>query len=84
MSASFLKHSVVVDGRRTSVSLEGEFWEEIKRVARHAGVTVNDFVATVSTQTNGRNLSSALRLAVLADLKALAVEQTEPSKETPL
>jgi predicted DNA-binding ribbon-helix-helix protein len=63
-----LKRSVRIAGHVTSVSLEPEFWEELKRIAAERGVSINALVAGVDEARAG-NLSSALRLLVLADLK---------------
>jgi predicted DNA-binding ribbon-helix-helix protein len=60
------KRSVVIDGRKTSVSLENEFWEEVKNVARAREQGIADFVAGVVEVYEGHNVSSALRLSVLA------------------
>lgn len=71
-----IKHSISVNGRRTSVCLEAPFWDEVKRIAKDAGQTLRDFAASVEAQKNGGTLSSALRLAVLADLKAQIGERS--------
>lgn len=63
-----LKRSVCVLGHKTSVSLEAEFWEELQRIAGERGASVNEVIATVDL-VRGGNLSSALRLLVLRDLK---------------
>ncbi|WP_398474401.1 ribbon-helix-helix domain-containing protein [Tardiphaga sp.] len=63
--SSIKKRSVVIDGRKTSVSLENDFWEEVKNVAQSRGQTVVDFVADVRKGYEGHNVSSALRLSVL-------------------
>ena len=62
------KHSVVVSGHRTSVSVEPEFWDELMSAAERRGVSVNDLVTGID---NGRdtNLSSSIRLFVLEEIK---------------
>jgi predicted DNA-binding ribbon-helix-helix protein len=64
------KRSVTLGGHATSVSLEDEFWAELKRMAAEAGVPVAAIVARIDATRGTANLSSALRKAVLADLKA--------------
>lgn len=66
---SVKKYSVMISGHRTSISLEPEFWAEIKRLAREKNVSVPMLVAEVDNDRKG-NLSSALRLYVLASLKS--------------
>ncbi len=68
-SPRIVKRSVVVAGHRTSVSLEGPFWDELKRIAETKRVSLNQLVAEVDGRREG-NLSSALRLLVLETLKA--------------
>ena len=63
----------MISGHRTSISLEPEFWEEIKRLAREENISVAALVADIDNSRNG-NLSSALRLFVLKKLKQYKVE----------
>jgi len=66
-----LKRSVTIAGHRTSVSLEDEFWAELNAIAERRGLSLNALVAEID---KGRrtNLSSAIRLYVLADIKGRA------------
>jgi len=64
------KRSVVLKGHATSVSLEEEYWTELKRLAAEAGVPLGTLIGRIDDARGGANLSSALRLAVLADLKS--------------
>lgn len=66
------KRSIKLNGHATSVSLEDEYWAELKRIAGERGGSVTELVERVDAERKGDNLSSALRLAVLADLKARA------------
>jgi predicted DNA-binding ribbon-helix-helix protein len=61
-----LKRSVVVDGRKTSVSLENEFWTALREIAASRGTNVSALIGTIKHQGDSQNLSSALRLVVLA------------------
>lgn len=65
---SIKKYSVMISGHRTSISLEPEFWEEIKRLAKEENISVAALVAEIDDARNG-GLSSALRLYVLNALK---------------
>ena len=61
-------------GHRTSVSLEQAFWDELSRIARSRSVSTNSLVAEIDRQraAGGQpagNLSSAVRLFVLAELQ---------------
>ncbi len=63
------KRSVIVSGHRTSVSLEPMFWDELMRLARLRGVSLNALVAEIDAARTD-NLSSALRQYVLQAVKA--------------
>ena len=67
-----IKHSVTINGHATSISLETAFWQELKRMADEAGLSVAALIARIDADRRTGNLSSALRLAVLNDLKARA------------
>ena len=66
------KRSVTINGHATSISLEDPFWQELKRMADDAGLSVAALIAAIDAGPKTGNLSSALRLAVLNDLKARA------------
>ena len=65
------KHSITIEGHRTSISLETEFWQLLKMIAAERQRTVAQLVRFVDRRRNG-GLSSALRLFVLAQLSAKA------------
>ena len=66
--ATIRKHSVVIAGHRTSVSLEDVFWNELKDIAQSQGRSLNDLIADIDLRRLG-NLSSALRVYVLERLR---------------
>ncbi len=63
-----VKRSVRIAKHNTSISLEAEFWVELKRIARAEKLSLNQLVAKIDKTRSG-NLSSALRLYVLKELK---------------
>lgn len=65
---SVKKYSVMIAGHRTSISLEPEFWKEIKALANRDGMTLSALIAHIDERREG-NLSSALRLYVLQEIK---------------
>ena len=62
------KHSVIIGGHRTSVSLEDAFWEELAKVARTRGVSLNRLIAEIDERRSG-NLSSAIRVFLLGNTR---------------
>lgn len=63
------KRSIVVDGHKTSVSLEEEFWLGVKQLARSRHITIGQLAQEAGAMESS-NLSSALRLMLLKDLVA--------------
>jgi len=59
------KHSIVIAGHRTSISLEDAFWRALKDIAHHDGVSLAVLVGRIDAEKSGANLSSALRVFVL-------------------
>ena len=67
MKSPVAKRSVVINGHKTSVSLEDAFWSAAKEIAAERGLTLSELIAMVDHDRGERgNLSSALRLFVLA------------------
>ncbi len=66
-----VKRSVTVAGHRTSLSLEPEFWESLKRIAQHERRTVSGLIGEIDAARGRRNLSSAVRVFVLEHALAL-------------
>jgi predicted DNA-binding ribbon-helix-helix protein len=65
--AAIRKRSVRVSGHATSVSVEQEFWDVLKRISARRGQSVNDLISELDLQ-RGRNLSSAIRVFVLQEV----------------
>lgn len=78
-AARIRKRSVTIGRHRTSISLEAAFWDELVTGAARRGLSLNALVGEIDRdRLQGRdlrdaiNLSSALRLYVLDDLKRRA------------
>jgi predicted DNA-binding ribbon-helix-helix protein len=67
-----VKHSLVIAGHRTSISLEEPFWVELKSFAAERGLSLAALVAEIDGVRGGANLSSAIRVALLERLRAKA------------
>jgi predicted DNA-binding ribbon-helix-helix protein len=64
------KHSIVLAGHATSISLEAEFWQALQDIAQRDAVAVAALVATIDrerlkTTTNPPSLASAVRVYIL-------------------
>jgi len=63
--SAVVKRSIVIAGHKTSVSLEDAFWNGLKAIANVRKINLSDLVASIDTQRQQANLSSAIRLFVL-------------------
>lgn len=60
------KRSLTIAGHRTSIAIEREFWAGLEAMARGGGKSIAALIAEIDQQREAPNLSSAVRLAVLA------------------
>ena len=65
MKSLIAKRSVIIDGQKTSVSLEDAFWTDLKKIAHAQQMTLSALVAEIDGTREHGNLSSAIRLFVL-------------------
>jgi predicted DNA-binding ribbon-helix-helix protein/DNA-binding XRE family transcriptional regulator len=74
-----LKRSIVVSGRRTSISLEEAFAEALREIAAERGDTMSALVSTIDAGRTRSNLSSAIRVFVLHHFRAQADAGKSPT-----
>lgn len=65
------KISISIRGHRTSISLEPDFWAAFRDLCARDGRPVSEVLAEIDGARDG-NLSSAIRLWVLARLRETA------------
>jgi predicted DNA-binding ribbon-helix-helix protein len=65
MKSSVAKRSVLIDGHKTSISLEDAFWDGLREIAKGRRETLSQLVASIDKDRVHANLSSAIRLFVL-------------------
>lgn len=66
---AILKRSVLISGHSTSISIENEFWDELKAIANSKNTSITKLIEEIDKTRTG-NLSSSIRLYVLKELKA--------------
>ena len=76
MKSLVVKRSILLVGRKSSVSLEDEFWNVLKKVANDRHVTMSELVSDIDKQRQHGNLSSTLRLFVLEYCRGKAAEKS--------
>ena len=65
MSRNSTKRSAYIDGHKTSISLENEFWDALREIACQKTLSTSALIATIAKSKNRNNLSSAIRVFVL-------------------
>lgn len=74
LNAPIVKRSVMISGHATSVSIEKPFWDILKNSAEKKELSINKIITLIDDArpktTHSVNLSSAIRLYVLDDLKS--------------
>ncbi|MGA0923426.1 MAG: ribbon-helix-helix domain-containing protein [Lutimaribacter sp.] len=73
MSGRPTKHSLTLQGHRTSVTLEAEFWQAFRTIAEEKGIALNALAAEVDAgRAPETGLASAIRVYVLRHYRAQA------------
>lgn len=65
MKSSITKRSVVIDGHKTSVSLEEPFWTAVREITQARAMTVSSLLHEIDSNRANGNLSSTVRVFVL-------------------
>jgi predicted DNA-binding ribbon-helix-helix protein len=81
MTTAVKKRSIIIGGHKTSISLEDNFWTSLKHIASARRTTVSDVVASLDATRENGNLSSAIRVFVLAHYRAMAVASPQRDHE---
>jgi predicted DNA-binding ribbon-helix-helix protein len=64
-NSAVIKRSVIIDGRKTSISLENEFWDALRDVADRANIPLLKLVEEIQKDRTTCHLSSAIRIFLL-------------------
>jgi predicted DNA-binding ribbon-helix-helix protein len=70
MKSAIAKRSVVLDHHKTSISLEDDFWNGVREIADRKKMKVTELLAQIDAERNHSNLSSAIRIFVLKEMRA--------------
>jgi len=74
-----IKHSITLVGNKTSISLEDQFWDGLREIARREKRAVCALIEQIDTDRTRHNSSSAVRLYVLNYFKTRTSHQTFPN-----
>ena len=70
MKTANIKRSIMIGGRKTSISLEDEFWYGLLEIAANKKMIVPTLVKWIDHRRKTVNLSSAIRIFVFKYFKA--------------
>jgi predicted DNA-binding ribbon-helix-helix protein len=74
MISAILKRTITIDGHKTSVTLEDEFWMGLREIARRKNATLRSLITQIDDARERNNLSSAIRVFVLNHFRAHPVD----------
>lgn len=78
MTARPVKHSLTLQGHRTSVSLEDAFWRAFRRIAAEDGKPLNALAAEIDAARDPEvGLASAIRVFILERLEHTLAQSTK-------
>lgn len=72
LKSAIVKRSIELNGHKTSVSLEDEFWLSLRQIAVLKDITLPVLLQSIDRAREGANLSSAIRVYVLNHYRILA------------
>jgi predicted DNA-binding ribbon-helix-helix protein len=83
MKSAIIKRSVVLNGHKTSVSLEQPFWDIVRSLAEAERVTVSALLRRIDEARHHANLSSAVRVYVLEQVRSQAAQAARALEASP-
>ena len=72
IKSSVGKRSMIVNGRDSSVSIEGAFWNALKEIAVAQNISANALISKIDSERDATNLSSAIRVYVVEHYRLTA------------
>jgi predicted DNA-binding ribbon-helix-helix protein len=86
MKSAVIKRSIFINGKKTSISLENEFWNGLQEIAKNNNTTVAELSGQIARQRNTVNLSSAIRIYVFNHFRkegaALGADPAQPHMDS--
>lgn len=75
--------NVMVEGRRTSVKLDGYTWRCLQDICLHRNMTVHDFCSEVNrSRADYSGFTNSLRIAILRHYRDVAITHDPRAKRT--
>jgi predicted DNA-binding ribbon-helix-helix protein len=81
IKSSVGKYSMIINGRDSSVSIEGAFWNALKEIAVVQNISANALVSKIDRERDVANyLSSAIRVYVVEHYRRAANASADPQR----
>ena len=82
IKSSVGKHSIIVNGRDSSVSIEGAFWNALKEIAVAQNITAAALVSKIDSEREreAANLSSDIRVYLIEYYRLAAKANADPQR----
>ena len=70
MNTLVVKRSIVLNGLKTSISLEEQFWDAFGEIAASQNLSRSQLISKIAQNRSNTNLSSAIRVFTLLHFQA--------------
>jgi predicted DNA-binding ribbon-helix-helix protein len=74
------RRAIIIAGRRSSISIEDQFWIPFKQIAAQRGMMLTDLLGEIDRERKTGNLSSAIRVFVLRHYREKVAAKNEPER----
>jgi predicted DNA-binding ribbon-helix-helix protein len=68
LATATVRRNVRIDGRRTSIMMEQDFWDALDRIAKGRNATVDAVCSAINRFSDGANLTAAIRVYILRSI----------------
>ncbi len=80
LRSTVFNRSVILGGRKTSVSLEDEFWDGLHEIGRRENISLAKLVDQIDRERESINLSSAIRVHVFSYFYKFYADLAKPAQ----
>ena len=77
-----INRNITVDGHRTSIRLEPEFWAGLTDIAQRERLTIDALCSEVDRGAGKLSRTAAIRVFITSYMVQLALQATEPLQHT--
>ena len=81
MKSVIIKRSILINGRKTSVSLENEFWDGLHAISELQKTKLSALLQQIDLDRRNANLSSAIRIFVLNYYRDQVAGEQPPAQD---